>query len=176
MVLGAEGETVTEKYKGFTLTELQSVLAYDPETGWFTWLVDVSSKAMAGYRAGYQPKDGHYRRIVYKGKVFNEHRLAWWFAHGWLPKAIDHRNRDKTDTRLANLRPASPSQNAANTTHRSGVLGMKGVHLCRCTGRYRAQIKKDYKKVHLGRFDTPEEAHAAYSKAAMELFGEFASV
>lgn len=87
---------------------------------------------------------------------------------------LDHADLNKSNNRIINLRPTTQSQNTANTFGRGGAVGVKGAHLCRATGRYRAQIKKDYKIVHLGRFDTPEEAGAAYEKAAVALFGEFA--
>ena len=49
---------------------------------------------------------------------------------------------------------------------------MKGVS--RARGRWRARIKTYGREVELGRFDTKEEAHAAYCRAATEYFGEFA--
>jgi hypothetical protein len=41
---------------------------------------------------------------------------------------------------------------------------------------YQARITKDKKYIHLGCFATAEEAHAAYVKAARELFGEWSAV
>lgn len=51
--------------------------------------------------------------------------------------------------------------------------GFKGVFLDH-SGRYRARITVNYRKVHLGRFDTPQEAHAAYISAAKKFYGQFA--
>lgn len=41
--------------------------------------------------------------------------------------------------------------------------------------RWLAQINVNKKKIHLGYFSTPEEAHEVYKKAALEHFGEFAN-
>ena len=53
-------------------------------------------------------------------------------------------------------------------------LGIKGVCYKPRLGLYHAQIKKDGKVRGLGHYETPEEAHAAYVKAATEVHGEFA--
>lgn len=87
----------------------------------------------------------------------------------------DHINGDGLDNRRANLRPANRTQNAANVRmHHDNHTGAKGVHLCKTTGRYRAQIREAGARRHLGRFDTLEEAARAYDAAAREAFGEFA--
>jgi len=41
--------------------------------------------------------------------------------------------------------------------------------------RWVAQINANGKKIFLGHYDTPEEAHAAYKEAALKHFGEFAN-
>lgn len=41
-------------------------------------------------------------------------------------------------------------------------------------GKFYAMINIDKRPVYLGSFDTPEEAGAAYQRAALELHGEFA--
>lgn len=63
-----------------------------------------------------------------------------------------------------------------NTGKRStNKSGYKGVYWRADMGTWRAAITIDYKRVSLGYFDTPEQAHAAYCKAALELHGDFAN-
>jgi hypothetical protein len=84
---------------------------------------------------------------------------------------VDHKDLNGLNNTRSNLRLATGSQNQGNRIGR-GKLGVKGVH--RWNGRYRATIFLNGKKKHLGMFDTVEEAKAAYKKAAVEYFGEFA--
>ena len=86
---------------------------------------------------------------------------------------VDHINGIKTDNRRCNLRSATLSENAKNTSFRknntSGHMGVYKVGL-----KYRAKIQCDNNTIELGRFKSPEEASAAYKKAAKYYFGEFA--
>lgn len=85
---------------------------------------------------------------------------------------VDHIEPSATlDNRRSNLRLATREQNMQNA-RRVGSSGYRGV--TRSYGRWQAQIQINKKHTHLGRFDTPQEAHAAYCKAAKEHFGEFA--
>lgn len=88
---------------------------------------------------------------------------------------VDHRNGDGLDNVRANLRLATPSQNAANAKLRAGnKTGFKGVSFCKATRRWRADITVNGRTRNLGRHATPEEAATAYDRAAAEHFGEFA--
>lgn len=71
-----------------------------------------------------------------------------------------------------NVRWATPSQNAANTRSKSRT-GYRGVDQLP-SGRYRAAICQNGRKVGLGTFDTAEEAAEAYDRKAVDVFGEFA--
>ena len=83
-------------------------------------------------------------------------------------------NRQRADNRIANLRPATRSQNQGNTiSWRTNTSGYRGVRRTRY-GRWKATISKNCCLIHLGTFDTPEEAHAAYCAEAKSFWGEFA--
>jgi hypothetical protein len=61
----------------------------------------------------------------------------------------------------------------ANRGHRvDNSSGFRGVY--RKGEKWQAQIKVSKRTVHLGSFQSPEEAHAAYLAAARAHFGEFA--
>jgi hypothetical protein len=94
---------------------------------------------------------------------------------GDCPKEVDHINGDPTDNRWSNLREATPQQNKFNRgTCKSNKSGFKGVSRHKQNGNWVAEITHNYRKYHIGCFDTPEEAHEAYKKAAYILHGEFA--
>jgi hypothetical protein len=88
----------------------------------------------------------------------------------------DHKDGDGLNNRRENLRHASRSQNAANqsVTVRSRT-GIKGVQK-RSERCWRARIMVDGKELHLGQFDTADEAIVAYNIAARDLFGPFAAL
>lgn len=87
---------------------------------------------------------------------------------------VDHENGDGLDNRRRNLRVCSRTQNNANRHVSSSATGVKGVHFESFTGRWRAEIQHNRKRIKLGRFDTQEAAAMAYQNKAAELFGRFA--
>lgn len=157
-----------------TTERLLVLLSYDAESGVFVWNSTRGRSAKAGDVAGTAHPRG-YVTIEIDGRAYLAHRLAWLFVHGCFPaEQIDHVNRDRADNRLCNLRPASHSQNMANRAHfKNNVSGFRGVYR-HSPNRWRAQIRKDGVLYRLGNFDTPEEAHAAYLKAADRIHGVFA--
>lgn len=89
----------------------------------------------------------------------------------------DHHNGNGLDNRRANLRPATHGQNCANRAlQRNNTSGFKGVNWHSHSRKWKAQIRANGTKRHLGVFGTPEEAARAYDDAARELHGEFAAV
>ena len=155
-----------------TQVRLKQLLSYDPDSGVFHWLVR-KGRAVAGQVAGATNSHG-YRQIRVDGVIYGAHRLAFIFMTGGLPPAqVDHIDGDKANNRWANLRPATPEQNMRNFDGRKdNRSGFKGVGFS--AGKWRARIKANGVRHNLGRFDTPEEAAAAYNAAAKRLHGEYA--
>lgn len=169
------------KYDRLSHSVLLEALRYDPQSGHFTWNprpgVTKTERSFngtfAGKRAGAQDDRG-YRHIKIHGAYYREHRLAVFYMTGaWPVIDVDHRDLDKSNNAWANLREADETQNGANTACRN-KLGLKGVTLCQTTGRYTAKLQVRGVGHFLGRYDTAEEAHAAYTTAAERHFGEFA--
>jgi hypothetical protein len=160
-----------------TADRVRYLLHYNPETGHFVWLLDRSGTKRAGRRAGCLRPDG-YRFIATDGGGYYEHRLAWLYVTGEWPAArLDHINGQRDDNRFENLRVASLSENMRNRkTNYTSTTGLKGVQP-RKSGRWAARIMVDGgRRIHIGTFDTAEEAHAAYCVAAERHHGEFARV
>lgn len=88
---------------------------------------------------------------------------------------IDHINNNSLDNRKCNLRVCSNSENLRNTRKRvNNKSGYKGVHWDKVKGMYRASIMHYRRKIQLGCFKDPAEAHKAYIEASKKLHGEFA--
>ena len=157
-----------------TQNELKQILKYEPETGYFEWLIDVPpAKVYIGRIAGTMDNNG-YIIIRYKRKAYKAHRLAWLYVYGELPlRMIDHINRNVADNRITNLREASNSQNAANSknTHntKTNMLGVYNEY----KDTYRVRIMVKGKRLNLGTFKNFEDACEIYKQASVKYFGSF---
>lgn len=153
--------------KQISILEVNQSLYYCHETGVFTWARD-SMRAKRGAIAGSKNKINGYVELCVYGKKYLAHRVAWLIARGTnaeLP--IDHINGNRSDNRIANLRLDESGINAQNIRKpkKQNTSGFLGVTFCRHTGRWLAQICVNRKHKNLGRFDTPEQAYAAYLDA-----------
>lgn len=131
------------------------------------------NRRYAGIRAGGKRLDG-YRVIDGKFGPIAEHWVCWALHYGVWPcidgAEVDHINRVRDDNRLENLRLVRPIENQWNKGLSStNTSGYTGVFLCRKTGRWRAVICVGKRHIHLGGFDTVEEAAAARHAAAVRL-------
>lgn len=151
-----------------TADQAASVLRYSPATGQFTWTRDRRGGMKAGSAAGTITRSG-YVQIHCMGKLYFAHRLAWLFVYGiWPYGVVDHIDGDGTNNRIDNLRDVSRAVNQQNQrrAHRSNKSsGLMGAHFDARTRRWMAKISHENRTVNLGRYDTAEDAHAAYLKA-----------
>lgn len=132
--------------------------------GYFiTW-----NKKYAGKEAFREEIRG-YRKGTVSGVTCYTHRVVWKLITGKEPSAIlDHKDRNKNNNRIENLRAATLAQNCINTTK------TKGVCFDVSRNKWMAYTKVDQKMITIGRYVTEAEAKAARVAKIRELHGEFA--
>jgi hypothetical protein len=149
-----------------TQERLQSLLAYDPDTGEFRWRVDRTGGTKAGDRAGSFDSEGYLVMRV-DGRYYRGHRLIWLYVHGQWPKHhLDHINGKPSDNRLSNLREATPAQNGFNRKlDPRNKAGYTGITWCTKSQKWRADIGENGRLIRLGRFRNLDDAIVARKAA-----------
>jgi excinuclease UvrABC ATPase subunit len=149
-----------------TQERLKQLATYEPETGLLICAVNrKGSKNKIGDVLGSFNKSG-YVEVQLDGRKYFVHRLAWLYMTGFMPEGVvDHINRDKKDNRWSNLRVVTQVENGHNQNRLAvrNSTGYVGVH--RWNGKYRAKIVVKQKQIHLGTFNDPVDAYAAYEAA-----------
>jgi hypothetical protein len=184
-----------KKLAGLTAEQLRALLHYDPDTGAFTWREGIRHWR-AGLPAGTftarstpwstrhvvigigTTSKRRYAEIGIRKKVYRAHRLAWLYVYGeWPSDEIDHINGDGSDNRIVNLRIATPSGNSMNRGLRvDNTSGHKGISWNKKSSQWLAHIGYRGKIMHLGLFNTIEEAKTVRDEAARRLHGTFARI
>ena len=100
------------------------------------------------------------------------HRIAWEAFNGAIPEGlmVDHRCHNRACANIDHLRLVTPKQNMENRKGSAASSGVRGVHLTKSTGRWRAQIGHHGKGIHVGYFDDLREAEAAVIAARLRYY------
>ena len=171
-----------------TVTRL--LINYDHKTGKMTWKnrpvfaskaqknnhckKDVTRRFNQRYAGtpALQSKKGNgylYGNILARNTL--AHRAAWCIFYGaWPESVIDHINGNRSDNRIENLRDVSCSENNQN---RIRPPKYKHYGICRNMNKDKwvARIVHKGKLLHLGTFDSEDDAANARIKAEKKLWG-----
>lgn len=157
-----------------SVDRLRELFTLDEKTGVLRWRIARARKTSVGDVAGYPKPPWGYWVIGVDYAIHQRHILVWTMTTGsWPEGQLDHKDRTPGHDWFDNLRPATPSQQMANTRGYSKFGFPKGVHRSG-ENRYSAKIMVRGVLLWLGTFDSPEEAGDAYAKAALMHFGDFA--
>ena len=153
---------------------LKEVLHYNPSTGMFKWKVRLSNRApRIGQLAGVLGNHG-YLQIQIDSKIYLAHRLAWLYVHGVWPKYdIDHKDHNKQNNRIKNLRDVTTAGNMQNTLKAFRHSTTKVLNVYRDkrskSERYIVKLVVNKKQIQIGKFLTLKEAQESALKAKREL-------
>lgn len=150
--------------------KLRERLQYDPTTGHWIWLRSPRA-GYAGRPAGSLDAKGYWV-IKIDGQSYKASRLAYLYMTGeWPEEEMDHVDTKPWNDVWTNLRPATRLENNQNrqmrNDNRSGAIGVFWN-----SQRNKWQVQVD--KIHVGLYDSFEEAVAARDSATKNFHGDFA--
>jgi hypothetical protein len=123
--------------------------------------------------------NGYYNVTLYKnGKTKNMtvHKLV---AVAFIPNpndktCVDHINNNKLDNNISNLRWCTYQENNQNRSMRNdNSSGVKGISWHKRDRKWIASIQVDGIKIHIGNYNTIEEASIARVQRARQTFGQY---
>ena len=118
--------------------------------------------------------DGYFQNQLCKDGIRKNHLVHQLVAKTFLENPnnyhiVDHKNNIKSDNRVENLQWTTQSQNCQNQSVRiTNKLGVKGVY--KHGNNYQAQIMIDGIQIHIGTYETIEEARDARIAKVQEVF------
>jgi hypothetical protein len=159
-----EGDPIaqrTDEYRYIYLTHGKVALVDAADFEWLNTFVWTAMLAKSGW---YAVRGGAAKHV-------RMHR----FILGEPKELVDHWDHDGLNNTRRNLRVCTNAENMRNSGARpQNKCGYKGVFRNSNGKRWVAQITVDYRNIHLGTFDSPEEAARAYDTAAVARHGQFA--
>ncbi len=151
--------------------DLAEWVSYNPVSGLMRWKQSPNQRIKIGALVGGISDQG-YLRFKLDGVEYRVSRAAWAITYGYWPNLlVEHQDGDKLNNRLGNLRLSTEQENMRNAKARHD--GLKGTTYRTDRDGWVASIRVDNKSTYLGTYGTEEQAHAAYCKEALRLFGDF---
>jgi hypothetical protein len=139
---------------------------YDPNTGILTSKIS-RPRVKAGQSLGSNNSRGYLSTSINNRNEKIHNLIVLWMTGIWPrrdtpTKEIHHADHNRSNNRWSNLCLVTHQQNTWE------LSDTKGYSYRASKRKYQARIGLNYQIIHLGYFDTPEEASKAYQRAVSE--------
>ena len=142
---------------------------FKTERTWKMW-----NTRFAGKEAGHVVRQCHtsYRQLVLDRVPYQAHLICYYLGKGVEPgPEVDHGDGNGLHNWLSNLTSTDNAGNTKNKArYRSNTSGVVGVHWAKRDNKWRARSRVNGRDIHLGYFDSIEDA-AAVRAAAETKYG-----
>lgn len=155
--------------------DVTRIIVYKPDGEKTYTLVDTKHlKKLQGFRGRWhlepEPRSGSYYVVANTKLAKNKWtsvRLHRWLLNAPTDKIVDHINHDILDNRECNLRLVTNLENMQNRrgAQINSKTGIRGVSWDKSKRKWRATLGVNNKHIHVGRFETIEEAEKAVKEA-----------
>lgn len=148
---------------------MKELLRYDPDSlSGLVWVKDMNGGAYANQVAGSLHPDGYWL-LTLGGKKYMAHRVVMHLVTGFNLQSkleIDHKDRDRSNNNVSNLRVVTSLQNSQNKgDYKNNTSGIKGV--VSRGNSWRAFISYNGKRTWLGTFSSLFEAACCRKSAEL---------
>lgn len=156
------------------ITQEQALDAFEYKDGELYWKVPKSIRIKVGEKIDGLDCHG-YKRVRYNGKLYRVHRIIFSMHYGYMPKYIDHKNGNRSDNRIENLREANAVENACNRSIQSNNrTKVKGVCWKKQIKHYEVSVQVNKIKHYCGIYKDLELAELVAVMAREKYHKQFA--
>jgi HNH endonuclease len=150
---------------------LKSIFEYkDGELFW-----KISKKGISkNKKCGYLNNRGYYM-VGLNNKDYGVHRIIYFMFNGYFPEFVDHKDGNKFNNKIENLRPATMRENNLNVkTKISNTSRYKNVCWNKEKQKWHVKIRHDGKNKHFGYYYDIEIAKFIAETMRNKYHGKFA--
>jgi len=157
-------QIITQEY-------LKSIFEY--KDGILYWKI-TKQGVCKNKKCGYINNRG-YLMVGLNYKEYSVHRIIYCICMGYFPEFVDHKDGNKLNNKIENLRPATVLENNLNVkTKISNTSGCKNVCWNKEKQKWQVRIRNDKKNKHFGYYYDIEVAKFVAEFMRNKLHGEFA--
>jgi hypothetical protein len=155
---------------------------FEYKDGRLYWKVNIvatskqPTRIIVGGEAGHFVGNGYFY-MSWKSKQTKRSRVVWEMHNGPIPKGalVEHKDQNKLNDRIENLRLSTKSQNSYNIRKRKNSKTLyKGCKKNSKHDSYMARITFNKKEIYLGTFKELKDAAQMYNYKIRQYAGEFA--